>query len=229
MGTIAFLVWEAVQTELNGGVKTAAACFFAAWAIFAFIVYLSDLWVKSRKSRALAIFVTAMIGVGVFLFWRAYLPNPPRERMEAAAQPQTAAASPQPTAKPTTSEAPIPPRPIRNAFEAHQHLPGVEKFFPYSVARRQFNFPVRVATGIHGNEPIGLVVYIDASVEYDVFACVHLLQNSSTIRQKMSEAVNSSTLTSSNKPIPPFITIYHEGYWRRRDVELIKSAGGGYT
>ena len=87
MGTIVFLVWEAIQTELNGGVKTAAACFFAAWAIFAFIVYLSDLWVKSHKSRALAIFITATIGVGVFLFWRAYLPNPPREELIARPAP----------------------------------------------------------------------------------------------------------------------------------------------
>ncbi|HEV7889005.1 MAG TPA: hypothetical protein VGP08_00130 [Pyrinomonadaceae bacterium] len=72
------IAWEAIQTELNGGLKTAVAVFFIAWTFFAIAIYISSWW---EKRRGLAICVGIVVFVGLGFTWWAYLPTPPRAEM----------------------------------------------------------------------------------------------------------------------------------------------------
>jgi len=69
-----WLAYEALGKELDGAVKTAAVMFFAAWAVFAFALYISDWWNKYRVLTRCSIVIVL---IGAVLFWWAYLASPP--------------------------------------------------------------------------------------------------------------------------------------------------------
>lgn len=77
--TLAFAIaLKAIDWQLNGAIKTAAFAFLAAWAVFAFVIYISNVWEKRRPWM-----LGAQIAGGLVLafVWWAYLPKPPEPQI----------------------------------------------------------------------------------------------------------------------------------------------------
>lgn len=107
-----------IGTELDGGLKTAAAAFFFAWTVFVFAVYASSWWVK-RRSLAATLILT--LGIGLIGVWRAYLPAPPLAESADENHVEQQPAQ-QPTGAVTPTLTPAPPS------ERLTFRPAVEKF-----------------------------------------------------------------------------------------------------
>jgi hypothetical protein len=73
-GGVVLSLWiakQALDYEIDGASKTAAAVFLAAWAVLAFAIYVSNMWDKRRQLMSAVLVIT---GVLLWVIWWAYLP-----------------------------------------------------------------------------------------------------------------------------------------------------------
>jgi len=69
---LAFLTFlKGVDWQIDGALKSAALAFVIAWAVLAFVIYVSSIW---DKRRPLISFVWVLVGVIMAMVWWAYLP-----------------------------------------------------------------------------------------------------------------------------------------------------------
>ena len=71
-----YIAKQALDYEINGAIKTALLVFLAAWAVFAFAIYVSNVWDKRRPLVTAGWLIVGLIFFGV---WWGYLPSPPNQ------------------------------------------------------------------------------------------------------------------------------------------------------